>query len=372
MSPASSTESPTSASIWRSTGHAISYPTYDIETIGAGGGSIAWIDSGGCCESGPQSAGSDPGPACYGRGGTLPTVTDANLVLGRYDEWRRSAGPHRLDPGAGARAAIDSRSPARAHRRAGGRRDRPHRQRPDDERRRTISRRARSRRARLHARRLWRGRATHAAEIAAELVDPAGAHAALSRLRVGLRRGHLRNAAATSSDRRPAVRPSSTRRYGRARLGIRRAARSAAASTREVPLPGCRACVETWLDLPLRGQAYELARAATLGDRPATPSWRGRSRRSTDLHRQLYGHSFDDVPVELVNLRVKGFGGRRAADVVGLGGHGDRSAGSAPARPVHFASADALRRRRRAPARSRLAAQRSTGPAVIHQSTRRS
>jgi N-methylhydantoinase A len=60
-------------------------PMLDIHTIGAGGGSIAWIDSGGALRVGPQSAGADPGPACYGRGGTEPTVTDAQLVLGRLD-----------------------------------------------------------------------------------------------------------------------------------------------------------------------------------------------------------------------------------------------------------------------------------------------
>jgi N-methylhydantoinase A len=57
----------------------------DMKTIGAGGGSIAWIDHGGILNVGPQSAGSDPGPACYGWGGKLPTVTDANLVLSRLN-----------------------------------------------------------------------------------------------------------------------------------------------------------------------------------------------------------------------------------------------------------------------------------------------
>ena len=57
-------------------------PTIDIKTIGAGGGSIVWIDDGGALRVGPHSAGADPGPACYGRGGTECTVTDANLVLG--------------------------------------------------------------------------------------------------------------------------------------------------------------------------------------------------------------------------------------------------------------------------------------------------
>ncbi|WP_455449000.1 hydantoinase/oxoprolinase family protein [Natrinema thermotolerans] len=57
-------------------------PMVDVNTVGAGGGSIAWIDSGGALRVGPESSGSRPGPACYGRGGTEPTVTDANVVLG--------------------------------------------------------------------------------------------------------------------------------------------------------------------------------------------------------------------------------------------------------------------------------------------------
>ncbi|MFZ5603326.1 MAG: hydantoinase/oxoprolinase family protein [Pseudomonadota bacterium] len=61
----------------------VAVPQVDMHTIGAGGGSIAWIDAGGLLQVGPQSAGAAPGPACYGRGGTLPTVTDANALLGR-------------------------------------------------------------------------------------------------------------------------------------------------------------------------------------------------------------------------------------------------------------------------------------------------
>jgi N-methylhydantoinase A len=61
----------------------IRLPTVDLQTVGAGGGSIAWRDAGGALRVGPQSAGADPGPACYGRGGLEPTVTDANLALGR-------------------------------------------------------------------------------------------------------------------------------------------------------------------------------------------------------------------------------------------------------------------------------------------------
>ena len=73
-------------------GYAVSYPTLDIHTVGAGGGSIAKVDDFGRISVGPDSAGSDPGPACYGRGGVLPTVTDANLVLGVYDPEFRLGG----------------------------------------------------------------------------------------------------------------------------------------------------------------------------------------------------------------------------------------------------------------------------------------
>jgi N-methylhydantoinase A len=61
----------------------IRLPSVDVHTVGAGGGSIAWVDAGGALRVGPESAGADPGPACYGAGGELPTVTDANLLLGR-------------------------------------------------------------------------------------------------------------------------------------------------------------------------------------------------------------------------------------------------------------------------------------------------
>jgi N-methylhydantoinase A len=64
-------------------GYPIRFPSIELKTIGAGGGSLAWIDEGGSLRSGPQSAGSDPGPVCYGRGGTEPTNTDANVLLGR-------------------------------------------------------------------------------------------------------------------------------------------------------------------------------------------------------------------------------------------------------------------------------------------------
>ena len=78
----------------------VKIPIIDLHIIGAGGGSIAWRDAGGAPNVGPLSAGSDPGPACYGRGGDQPTVTDANLVLGRLNPDYFNGGHLSLDAGA--------------------------------------------------------------------------------------------------------------------------------------------------------------------------------------------------------------------------------------------------------------------------------
>ena len=76
----------------------IGLPVYDIHTVGAGGGSIAYLDAGGALRVGPRSAGAVPGPACYGRGGTMPTVTDANLLLGRIVPDAFLGGAMKIDP----------------------------------------------------------------------------------------------------------------------------------------------------------------------------------------------------------------------------------------------------------------------------------
>ncbi len=79
-------------------GFPIRLPCVDVETVGAGGGSIAWFDRDGLLKAGPVSAGADPGPACYGRGGDRPTVTDANLLLGRLSPRGLLDGDMGLDP----------------------------------------------------------------------------------------------------------------------------------------------------------------------------------------------------------------------------------------------------------------------------------
>jgi hypothetical protein len=119
-------------------GMVVRTPMIEITTIGAGGGSIAWVDKGGLLNIGPESAGSDPGPVAYGQGNDRPTVTDANVVLGRIDAdrpiggkldgwtstpprapsrpmWARSAGPHADRGGRGHPDASPIRAwPARS------------------------------------------------------------------------------------------------------------------------------------------------------------------------------------------------------------------------------------------------------------------
>lgn len=79
-------------------GYPVRVAMVDVNSIGSGGGSIAWIDRGGGLRVGPQSAGSEPGPACYGRGGEKPTVTDASVVLGYVNPDYFAGGAMQLRP----------------------------------------------------------------------------------------------------------------------------------------------------------------------------------------------------------------------------------------------------------------------------------
>ncbi len=88
-------------------GSKVALPSIDIHTLGAGGGSVARVDPGGILHVGPESAGADPGPACYGRGGAAATVTDANVVLGYLDPDNFLGGRTRLDAEAARRAVAE-------------------------------------------------------------------------------------------------------------------------------------------------------------------------------------------------------------------------------------------------------------------------
>ena len=107
----------TTAETWlggRWIGHITGIRSVDVKSIGAGGGSIVWIDPGGLLRVGPRSAGADPGPACYGRGGTEPTVTDAAVVLGWIDPDYFLGGRLPLDADAARTRRSRKRSPHRS------------------------------------------------------------------------------------------------------------------------------------------------------------------------------------------------------------------------------------------------------------------
>ncbi|TPL97842.1 hydantoinase/oxoprolinase family protein [Mesorhizobium sp. B2-3-11] len=90
----------------KGSGMPISIPVIEMIEIGAGGGSIAWVDALGRIQTGPESAGSEPGPACYGRGGTRPAITDADLLLGKLDPDNFAGGAIRLDTSASEQAIL--------------------------------------------------------------------------------------------------------------------------------------------------------------------------------------------------------------------------------------------------------------------------
>ena len=141
-------------------GYSVRVPMVDVNAIGSGGGSIAWIDGAGSLRVGPQSAGSEPGPACYGRGGERATVTDASVVLGYINPDYFAAGSLKLSPDL-ARQTIETtiaRS-ARRQRRACSARHPSRPQRPDGGSDPAGLDRPRHRSARLHAAAAGRRRA---------------------------------------------------------------------------------------------------------------------------------------------------------------------------------------------------------------------
>ena len=278
----------------------VSVPSVSTRTIGAGGGSIGWVDPGGFLQVGPQSAGADPGPACYGRGGEEATITDANVALGRLDPGyflggrlapRRDPGGDRARPARRrARAAIASRPPPRCC----GSRTRtwptPSASSP--------SSRA-STRARLRARRLRRRRPTHAAEIADAmdmrrvLVPPSpGVCSAFGTLAAAVRVDAVKSVFLTISARTPAR--SRTLRRARVRARADFAAQGARASEPEI---------RRSIAMRYQGQNYE--QEVTIPTGPITEDVVAAVYADYNrLYEEFYGYRLDGIPIELVRLTV--------------------------------------------------------------------
>jgi N-methylhydantoinase A len=263
-------------------GRPLALPMVDIHTVGAGGGSIGWRDAGGALRAGPRSGGAEPGPACYGRGGTEPTVTDANLVLGRLDPQRPLSGVA-LDVHA-ARAAVGrlacelglgvEECAQGIVRVANAEMVRALRVM-------TVERGLDPRRFTLLA--FGGAGPLHAAELADELQ--------MTRVLIPPASGVLSALGLAAADRRTQAQRTLLLRGDELTDAALRSA------VGELRPPGAR--IEVACDLRYRGQAHELTvrGAASVAELRET---------FAALHRERYGYRDDDAEIELVTLRVTG------------------------------------------------------------------
>ncbi len=271
-------------------GRPIQLPMVDVHTVGAGGGSIGWIDHGGALRVGPRSAGAEPGPACYGRGGADATVTDANLALGHLSGDGGLAGGVELDAEAAELGARRARRTAwfgrgrdrRGHRsrhepgdasraaRCDGRAWRgPTRLRPASlRRRRPASCRGACRRARNEPNPAARG--------------PSGVLCALGLVASEHRRDTARTVMLSGED-----------------LSSARVAEEVAALRKPLAEGFQEARAEAAYDLRYRGQAFEL----TIGA-PAEPELADLVEAFEAEHERRYGYRDEAGAVELVNVRL--------------------------------------------------------------------
>ncbi|MFC7323004.1 hydantoinase/oxoprolinase family protein [Halorubrum rutilum] len=311
----------------------VNVPMIDVHTVGAGGGSIAWIDDGDALRVGPRSAGAEPGPICYGRGGTRPTITDAQLLLGRLnpdafltDELsvdvdrveaifeRELADPLDTSVEAAAQGVLDvaNASMERALRVV------------------SVERGHDPRDFGLVA--FGGAGPLHATALAAELDVPrvlvprtAGVLSAL-----GLLISDVLYDYSTSRVRSwEAVDPSDLRETfdefvsrGREQLEAE-------------GLDASQTQFERSVDLRYAGQSFELSVPVPEG--PIDSGTKAAIRdRFHDRHRQRYGHAYDDEPVELVTLRTRARGVVETPDLRQDAVEGDVAGAVAEERPVHF------------------------------------
>lgn len=340
-------------------------PMIDIHTIGAGGGSIAYMDRGGAFRVGPQSAGAVPGPAAYGRGGTEPTVTDANVVLGRLDPDDFLGGGMKLDRAAAERVigALAERLGLPLHEAAEGVLTVLNANMANAIRSRTVQKGIDPRDFSLVA--MGGAGPLHGVEVAGMLsvpevlVPPApGITSAIGLLTTDLKydetRTQFQTSAAPDADRLTAGFEEMT------------AALAARFALDRVP-PGQTRFLRTG-DLRYIGQGYELK--ISFPDGPLTPEtlapvWQEFHAR----HGAEYGQSFPDSVIEIVNIRVSGIGALQKIKASPAPSGGSLAAAELRRNPCIFRHDGALQsfdtpvyRRSALPAQTPFA-----GPAIIVQ-----
>ena len=290
-------------------GHPVMLPMIDVVEVGAGGGSIAWIDEIGALKVGPQSAGAAPGPICYRGGGTEPTITDANVVLGRLDPDNFLGGTMKLDAD-GARAGVerviakplgmDTIAAAKAI--------------VDIARRQDVARGARGvgreglRSPRFRAGRFGRRGAAARDGDRARAAYPDRDRAAVSR-RTSPRSACCSPTSATISCARSMriCRGSTSQRCSRCTRRWRR--RRSAACAHKDAARSRRSSTSATSARSSRCRCRSTRRCSRRGDRAGI-------RKAFDaLYEHRYQHSSPDEPVEVVNVRVAAIGQARAARV---------------------------------------------------------
>jgi len=284
-------------------GYPVMVPMIDIHTIGAGGGSLAYLDPGGTFRVGPQSAGADPGPAAYGRGGARPTATDANVVLGRLDADHFLGGELSLDVAA-ARAAVDELATPlglSTEETAEGILTILNHNMANAIRSRTVQKGIDPRGYTLVA--FGGAGPLHGAEVAATLGIPEviippypGIHSALGLLVTDLKYDAIRTELQQSG-----------------RVDYERLNRDFTDMERGLG-PGKR--FERTADLRYAGQGYEL-RVPVLEGRVDEARLASAFDAFHRRHEREYGHFFPDSPIEIVNIRVSATG--ETPKIVGAG-----------------------------------------------------
>lgn len=287
------------------TGHPIRVPVIDLAEVSAGGGSIAWVDPGGALRVGPRSAGAEPGPVCYGNGGSLPTVTDCNLILGyldpdtllagrlkiRSDEARTAIDKHlatplglTIDDAAAGVINIVNNAMAEALR---------------------IVSVERGHDARAFALVAFGGAGPmHAAQLASELgireviIPPIpGGFSALGLVASDLKRDYVKTLYGALADTDP-----STMGDVWDQMEV-----SAQAMLQAAGIAPQHRALERSVDVRYSRQAYELTVPARAG--PVTAqTLRELASRFHDKHRTTYGHANTDEAIQLVNLRLTAIG----------------------------------------------------------------
>jgi N-methylhydantoinase A len=278
----------------------------DIVEVGAGGGSIAWIDEVGALKVGPQSAGSDPGPICYRRGGLRPAVTDANVVLGRIGAQSFLGGEMPLDVPAARRGLEELCTALQME--------------PIDVAHGIVKIAAAKMSLAVRGVSVERGYdprdfalvaiggagPLHAVEIARDLKIPTvivpnlPAHfSALGMLLADVRQDYVRTY----------YRPLLAADYAELAAIYEQLSRDGAATLEDAGVPPAARSFQHWMDLRYVGQEFWLQVPVT-ADEVQRADGAGIQRRFTEIHDHRFGHAAPDEPLELVNVRLTATGAR--------------------------------------------------------------